>query len=83
MEENYKERPRQKLIFCAKVSKLTLWSIFVFDSRAKSVGFQTNWIIMKKYVWPLFAFGLSFCAEKVAPPEPVLPIPDARQIAWQ
>jgi alpha-L-fucosidase len=38
---------------------------------------------MKKYVWPLFALGLSFCAEKATPPEPILPIPDARQITWQ
>ncbi len=38
---------------------------------------------MKKYVWPLLALGLSFCAEKAAPPEPILPIPSERQIAWQ
>ncbi|GMQ25875.1 alpha-L-fucosidase [Algoriphagus sp. oki45] len=38
---------------------------------------------MKKYVWPLLALGLSFCAEKVTPPEPILPIPSERQIAWQ
>nr|WP_287938690.1 alpha-L-fucosidase [Algoriphagus sp.] len=38
---------------------------------------------MKKYVWPFLALGLSFCAEKAAPPEPILPIPNERQIAWQ
>ncbi|GAB2494365.1 alpha-L-fucosidase [Algoriphagus taiwanensis] len=38
---------------------------------------------MKKYAWPLLALGLSFCAEKAAPPEPILPIPTERQIAWQ
>lgn len=38
---------------------------------------------MKKYTWPLLALGLSFCAEKAAPPEPILPIPTERQIAWQ
>ena len=38
---------------------------------------------MKKFVWPLLALGLSFCAEKAAPPEPILPIPSERQIAWQ
>jgi alpha-L-fucosidase len=38
---------------------------------------------MQKYIWPLLALGLSFCAEKAAPPEPVLPIPSERQIAWQ
>ncbi|RIW18680.1 alpha-L-fucosidase [Algoriphagus lacus] len=38
---------------------------------------------MKKFVWPFFALGLSFCQEKVAPPEPVLPVPHERQIGWQ
>ncbi|MBC6367755.1 alpha-L-fucosidase [Algoriphagus sp. AK58] len=38
---------------------------------------------MKKYVWPLLALGLSFCAEKATLPEPILPIPNERQIAWQ
>lgn len=38
---------------------------------------------MKKFIWPFLALGLSFCAEKASPPEPILPIPDARQIAWQ
>ncbi len=38
---------------------------------------------MKKLMWPLLALGLSFCQEKATPPEPVLPVPDARQIAWQ
>lgn len=38
---------------------------------------------MKKYVWPFLALGLSFCAEKATPPEPILPIPNERQIAWQ
>jgi len=38
---------------------------------------------MKKYIWPFLALGLSYCQEKAAPPEPVLPIPHARQIAWQ
>jgi alpha-L-fucosidase len=38
---------------------------------------------MKKYLLPLFALVLCYCQEKAAPPEPVLPIPDARQISWQ
>lgn len=38
---------------------------------------------MKKFIWPFLALGLSFCAEKAAPPEPILPIPNERQIAWQ
>ncbi|MCZ8134108.1 MAG: alpha-L-fucosidase, partial [Algoriphagus sp.] len=38
---------------------------------------------MKKIHFPLLLLTLSFCQEKAAPPEPVLPVPDARQIAWQ
>ncbi|MFC5193026.1 alpha-L-fucosidase [Algoriphagus aquatilis] len=38
---------------------------------------------MKKILFPLLLLTLSFCQEKAAPPEPVLPVPDARQIAWQ
>lgn len=38
---------------------------------------------MKKYVWPFLALGLGFCQEKAAPPEPILPVPSERQIAWQ
>lgn len=45
--------------------------------------FQSNWIPMEKYAWLLFALGLSFCAEKAAPPEPILPILSERQIARQ
>lgn len=38
---------------------------------------------MKKFLWLLLALGLSFCSEKATPPEPILPIPHERQIAWQ
>lgn len=38
---------------------------------------------MKKYVWPFLALGLSYCQEKAPAPEPVLPVPNERQIAWQ
>ena len=38
---------------------------------------------MKKILFPLLLLSLSFCQEKAAPPEPVLPVPDPRQIAWQ
>ncbi|MDP3200555.1 MAG: alpha-L-fucosidase [Algoriphagus sp.] len=38
---------------------------------------------MKKFVWPFLAFALSYCQEKATPPEPILPIPHERQIAWQ
>jgi len=38
---------------------------------------------MKKSIWPILLLLLSFCQEKVLPPIPILPIPDARQIAWQ
>ncbi|PZV80861.1 alpha-L-fucosidase [Algoriphagus aquaeductus] len=38
---------------------------------------------MKKFIWPFLALGLSFCADKATPPEPILPIPSERQIAWQ
>ena len=45
--------------------------------------FSTKLIPMKKYFWPLLALCLSFCAEKANPPEPIFPIPDERQKAWQ
>lgn len=38
---------------------------------------------MKKCLWPFLALGLSYCQEKAVSPEPILPIPDAKQIAWQ
>jgi len=38
---------------------------------------------MRKLIWPLCLLILSFCQEKAAPPEPILPIPSERQIAWQ
>ncbi|WP_026956066.1 alpha-L-fucosidase [Algoriphagus vanfongensis] len=38
---------------------------------------------MKKYVWPLMALGLSYCQEKAPAPEPILPVPHERQVAWQ
>ncbi|HSF56331.1 MAG TPA: alpha-L-fucosidase, partial [Algoriphagus sp.] len=38
---------------------------------------------MKKYLWPFLALGLSYCQEKAPAPEPVLPVPNERQIAWQ
>lgn len=38
---------------------------------------------MKKSLWLVLLLSLSFCAEKAAPPTPVLPVPEPRQIAWQ
>ncbi|MFN4000282.1 hypothetical protein [Algoriphagus sp.] len=38
---------------------------------------------MNKLAWPLLALCLSCCQEKAAPPEPILPIPDQKQVAWQ
>ncbi|PZX57886.1 alpha-L-fucosidase [Algoriphagus chordae] len=38
---------------------------------------------MKNTLWLALLLCLSFCAEKASPPAPVLPIPDAKQIAWQ
>ncbi len=42
-----------------------------------------NLLLMKKILWPALLLILTFCQEKVAPPTAVLPIPDAKQIAWQ
>ncbi len=39
--------------------------------------------LLNKLVWPLLALSLSYCQEKAAPPEPILPVPDEKQIAWQ
>ncbi len=49
----------------------------------KSVVSSRNFTAMKKYIWPFLALGLSYCQEKAAPPEQVLPVPHERQIAWQ
>ncbi|SEG47887.1 alpha-L-fucosidase [Algoriphagus boritolerans] len=38
---------------------------------------------MKKYIWPFLILSFTYCQEKAAPPEPILPIPNERQIAWQ
>jgi alpha-L-fucosidase len=38
---------------------------------------------MKKFVWPFLAFALSYCQEKATSPDPILPVPHERQIAWQ
>jgi len=38
---------------------------------------------MKKTLWPFLLLILSFCAEKAAPPAPVLPVPNEHQLAWQ
>ncbi|MDN3204251.1 alpha-L-fucosidase [Algoriphagus sediminis] len=38
---------------------------------------------MKKYFYSVILLGFWACQPKVAPPEPVLPIPDERQILWQ
>lgn len=38
---------------------------------------------MKNSLWLALLLTLTFCQEKIAPPAPVLPIPDATQIAWQ
>jgi alpha-L-fucosidase len=38
---------------------------------------------MKNILWLTLLLSLSFCAEKAAPPAPVLPVPNERQIAWQ
>tara|TARA_R110002020_G_scaffold32992_8_gene100994 strand:- start:122 stop:2170 length:2049 start_codon:yes stop_codon:yes gene_type:complete len=38
---------------------------------------------MKNSLWLTLLLALSFCQEKVAPPAPVSPVPEPRQIAWQ
>ncbi|TDQ17355.1 alpha-L-fucosidase [Algoriphagus boseongensis] len=38
---------------------------------------------MKKFLLPLLVLILASCQEKVAPPEPIPPVPNERQIAWQ
>lgn len=38
---------------------------------------------MKKLFWPFCLLIFTFCQEKVVPPAPIFPVPDARQIAWQ
>lgn len=42
-----------------------------------------KFIPLNKLAWSLLALSLSYCQEKTSPPEPILPIPDERQIAWQ
>ncbi|UZD24767.1 alpha-L-fucosidase [Algoriphagus halophytocola] len=38
---------------------------------------------MRNTLWFVLLLSLSFCSEKAAPPSPVLPVPEPRQIAWQ
>lgn len=38
---------------------------------------------MKNTRWLILLLILSFCAEKAAPPAPVLPVPNEHQLAWQ
>lgn len=38
---------------------------------------------MKKLIWPILLLSLTYCQEKATPPEPIFPIPDEKQIAWQ
>ncbi|NVJ86599.1 MAG: alpha-L-fucosidase [Algoriphagus sp.] len=38
---------------------------------------------MKKQLLPLLLLLFTYCQEKATPPNPVFPIPDERQIAWQ
>lgn len=38
---------------------------------------------MKKQLLPLLILLFTYCQEKTTPPNPVFPIPDERQIAWQ
>lgn len=38
---------------------------------------------MKKQLLPLLLLLFTYCQEKTTPPNPVFPIPDERQIAWQ
>jgi len=54
---------------------------FRFPSKNGSIPSYTS--TMKKIFWPALLLILTFCQEKVAPPTPVMPIPDAKQIAWQ
>ena len=39
--------------------------------------------ILIKLICPVLALSLSYCQEKATPPEPILPVPDQKQIAWQ
>ncbi len=57
-------------LFCLRIQIFTLFR-------------KVNHSFMKRFIWPVFLIGLSYCQEKAAPPEPILPIPDERQIAWQ
>ncbi len=54
---------------------------YFFLKKNFKVSFQ--FLPMKKILFPLLLLTLSFCQEIAAPPEPVLPIPSERQIAWQ
>lgn len=38
---------------------------------------------LNKLIWPVLALSLGYCQEKTIPPEPILPVPDEKQIAWQ
>lgn len=38
---------------------------------------------MRNILWLVLLLSLTFCSEKAAPPAPVLPVPEPRQIAWQ